>query len=126
MSFDIDGDGTVSSQDFLLASRFDADGNGILDSQERATLQRVMAKEKVGNIMRMLSASRSRKVEELRGLWLGMDEDSNLDDTEQDAEDVMKMRLAFQVTLEQIAGQASCRLYSSSVHTGIHTGMDLP
>eukprot|EP01051_Picozoa_sp_SAG22_P008446 SAG22_NODE_642_length_8224_cov_21.479508_3_plen_319_part_00 len=95
-SMDIDGDGTISQADFKLGHKFDADGNGILDAEEKSTLQRVMAKEKVGNIMRMLTAARSRKVEELRELWLGLNDDQNLDHTEQSGDDLMKMRLAFQ------------------------------
>ena len=31
-SFDIDGDGIVSIQDYNLAKKFDADGNGIIDN----------------------------------------------------------------------------------------------
>ena len=44
-SFDIDGDGWVSQEDYRLAKRFDFDGNGVLDPQEREIAKRVIADE---------------------------------------------------------------------------------
>ena len=35
MSYDIDGDGYVSQEDYFMAKRFDMDGNGVLDADER-------------------------------------------------------------------------------------------
>ena len=43
-SFDVDGDGVVSSMDLLIAREFDQDGNGVLDSEERRALRRSLAK----------------------------------------------------------------------------------
>ena len=43
-SFDIDGDGVVSSEDLVLAREFDTDHNGTLDSDERRELRRRLAK----------------------------------------------------------------------------------
>jgi hypothetical protein len=44
-SFDIDGDGWVSQEDYRLAKRFDFDGNGILDPEERNIAKKVLADE---------------------------------------------------------------------------------
>ncbi len=35
ISYDIDGDGHVSSTDFFLAKKFDSNNDGILDNDER-------------------------------------------------------------------------------------------
>ena len=43
-SFDIDGDGVVSSQDFFLASQFDVNNDGFLDEEERLELRKKMVK----------------------------------------------------------------------------------
>jgi len=44
-SFDIDGDGWVSQEDYRLAKRFDFDGNGVLDPEERNIAKKVLADE---------------------------------------------------------------------------------
>lgn len=44
-SYDLDGDGYVSQEDYRLAKRFDFDGNGVLDPEERKIGQRVLAEE---------------------------------------------------------------------------------
>ena len=44
VSFDVDGDGVVSSEDLLVAREFDKDGNGMLDGEERRELRRALAK----------------------------------------------------------------------------------
>lgn len=44
-SFDIDGDGWVSQEDYRLAKRFDFDGNGVLDPEERNIAKKVIADE---------------------------------------------------------------------------------
>mmetsp|Transcript_12890 Transcript_12890/g.19381 ORF Transcript_12890/g.19381 Transcript_12890/m.19381 type:complete len:345 (+) Transcript_12890:113-1147(+) len=44
-SFDIDGDGWVSQEDYRLAKRFDFDGNGVIDPQEMKVAKRVIAEE---------------------------------------------------------------------------------
>jgi hypothetical protein len=44
-SFDIDGDGWVSQDDYRLAKRFDFDGNGVLDPEERLIAKQVIADE---------------------------------------------------------------------------------
>ena len=44
-SYDLDGDGYVSQEDYRLAKRFDFDGNGVLDPDERKVGQRVLAEE---------------------------------------------------------------------------------
>lgn len=44
-SFDIDGDGTVSSFDMAVAREFDKDGNGILDRDETRLLRTALAKK---------------------------------------------------------------------------------
>lgn len=41
-SFDIDGDGAVSSNDFFLASKFDINNDGKLDTDERTLLRKSM------------------------------------------------------------------------------------
>lgn len=45
ISYDIDGDGIVSQEDYFLAKRFDLDGNGVLDSDEREVGRFIMAQE---------------------------------------------------------------------------------
>lgn len=44
-SYDLDGDGYVSQEDYRLAKRFDFDGNGVLDPEERKIGQKVLAEE---------------------------------------------------------------------------------
>lgn len=41
-SFDVDGDGVVSSTDYFLSSQFDVDGDGHIDDDERAELRKTM------------------------------------------------------------------------------------
>ena len=43
-SFDVDGDGVVSGQDFFLASKFDVNNDGFLDEEERIELRKKMVK----------------------------------------------------------------------------------
>lgn len=44
-SYDIDGDGYVSQEDYYLAKRFDLDGNGVLDDGEKHHGREIMADE---------------------------------------------------------------------------------
>lgn len=44
-SYDIDGDGYVSQEDYFLAKRFDLDGNGVLDPDEQEVGRFIMAQE---------------------------------------------------------------------------------
>merc|ERR1712072_1400197 len=44
-SYDIDGDGFISQEDYKLAKRFDADGNGVIDKEEMDAGKRLIAKE---------------------------------------------------------------------------------
>mmetsp|Transcript_2605 Transcript_2605/g.4744 ORF Transcript_2605/g.4744 Transcript_2605/m.4744 type:complete len:399 (-) Transcript_2605:260-1456(-) len=44
-SYDIDGDGDISHEDYRLAKRFDFDGNGIIDPYERKIAKHVIADE---------------------------------------------------------------------------------
>ena len=44
ISFDVDGDGVVSGQDFFLASKFDVNNDGHLDDEERLELRKRMVK----------------------------------------------------------------------------------
>eukprot|EP00602_Paraphysomonas_sp_CaronLab_P006034 CAMPEP_0185018442 /NCGR_PEP_ID=MMETSP1103-20130426/1165_1 /TAXON_ID=36769 /ORGANISM="Paraphysomonas bandaiensis, Strain Caron Lab Isolate" /LENGTH=315 /DNA_ID=CAMNT_0027548255 /DNA_START=283 /DNA_END=1230 /DNA_ORIENTATION=+ len=44
-SYDIDGDGYVSQDDYRLAKRFDFDGNGLIDPYEKKVAQHVIADE---------------------------------------------------------------------------------
>lgn len=46
-TFDIDGDGVVSNEDFLLASRFDVDKDGTIDSDEQIELRKSMVQDTV-------------------------------------------------------------------------------
>ena len=45
ISYDIDGDGYVSAEDYFLAKRFDLDGNGLLDPDEQEVGRYIMAQE---------------------------------------------------------------------------------
>ena len=45
MSYDIDGDGYVSQEDYFMAKRFDMDGNGVLDADEQEVGRFIMAQE---------------------------------------------------------------------------------
>lgn len=45
ISYDIDGDGIVSQDDYFLAKRFDLDGNGVLDQDEREVGRFIMAQD---------------------------------------------------------------------------------
>lgn len=44
-SYDIDGDGSVSQEDYKLSKRFDFDGNGVIDPDEREVAKHVIAEE---------------------------------------------------------------------------------
>lgn len=44
-SYDIDGDGWVSQEDYKLAKRFDFDGNGVIDPHERKIAKAVITDE---------------------------------------------------------------------------------
>lgn len=44
-SFDVDGDGVVSQEDYRLAKMFDLDGNGVLDIAEQSVGRRIIAEE---------------------------------------------------------------------------------
>ncbi|CAM9898791.1 unnamed protein product [Ectocarpus sp. 12 AP-2014] len=41
-SYDIDGDGVVSQEDYALAKRFDVNGDGVLDEAEKVVGRRIM------------------------------------------------------------------------------------
>lgn len=43
MSYDIDGDGDVSQEDYILAKKYDANGNGILEADEQRLARRGVA-----------------------------------------------------------------------------------
>ena len=45
MSYDIDGDGDVSQEDYFLSKRFDLDGNGVLDPDEQEVGRFIMAQD---------------------------------------------------------------------------------
>lgn len=45
MSFDIDGDGDVSQDDYALAKKYDDNGNGILEAHEQVVAREGIAKE---------------------------------------------------------------------------------
>mmetsp|Transcript_23571 Transcript_23571/g.23765 ORF Transcript_23571/g.23765 Transcript_23571/m.23765 type:complete len:357 (+) Transcript_23571:288-1358(+) len=44
-SYDVDGDGWVSQEDFSLAKRFDLDNNGVLDPEERKLTKQVVVED---------------------------------------------------------------------------------
>lgn len=44
-SYDIDGDGWVSRDDYFIAKRFDLDGNGVIDPDERMIAKKIVAEE---------------------------------------------------------------------------------
>ena len=44
-SYDVDGDGWVSQEDYGIAKRFDLNGNGVLDPGEREIAKRILADE---------------------------------------------------------------------------------
>ena len=46
-SFDIDGDGVVSSLDLYLAKQFDRDGNGVLDTDETRQMRIALSRKGV-------------------------------------------------------------------------------
>lgn len=48
ISYDIDGDGYVSQEDYWLSKRFDLDGNGVLDPEEQEIGRFIMAQEFFG------------------------------------------------------------------------------
>lgn len=56
-TFDVDGDGVVSSTDYYLANKFDDDGNGVLDNEERAELRKKMVEKTVAEYRRLPRAN---------------------------------------------------------------------
>jgi hypothetical protein len=44
-SYDIDGDGWVSRDDYVISKRFDLDGNGVLDTDEKLIAKKIVAEE---------------------------------------------------------------------------------
>ena len=63
-TFDVDGDGVVSSTDFYLSNRFDENGDGVLDDEERHELRRRMVDETVSKY-RKLPRSTGAEAEEM-------------------------------------------------------------
>ena len=63
-TFDVDGDGTVSREDFHLSSKFDDDKNGVLDAQERHELRKAMVQSAVARYRR-LPRGRGKQTEEI-------------------------------------------------------------
>ena len=63
-TFDVDGDGVVSSTDFYLANKFDDDGNGVLDDEERTELRKKMVEKTVAEYRR-LPRAKGKETEEL-------------------------------------------------------------
>jgi len=63
-TFDVDGDGVVSSQDLLLSTKFDDDGNGVLDDAERKELRRAMVQSAIAKYRR-LPRARGKETEEM-------------------------------------------------------------
>lgn len=55
-TFDIDGDGTVSNKDFLLASKFDVDKDGTIDPEERIHLRTAMVQDTVNKFREFQAA----------------------------------------------------------------------
>jgi len=49
-TFDVDGDGTVSNEDFILASKFDVDKDGTIDPEERIELRKAMVQDTVNKL----------------------------------------------------------------------------
>lgn len=45
LSFDIDGDGDVSQQDYVLAKKYDANGNGLLEPAEQSHARECIARD---------------------------------------------------------------------------------
>jgi Ca2+-binding EF-hand superfamily protein len=78
-TFDIDGDGTVSNEDFLLASRFDVDKDGTIDPDERIDLRVAMVQDTVNKFREFQAAGQvgfDPEVEELMEAFT-----DNLDET---------------------------------------------
>ena len=63
-TFDVDGDGVVSSTDYMLANKFDDDGNGVLDDEERTELRKKMVEKTVAEY-RCLPRAKGKQTEEL-------------------------------------------------------------
>jgi hypothetical protein len=63
-TFDVDGDGVVSSTDYMLATKFDDDGNGVLDDDERTELRKKMVEKTVAEYRR-LPRQKGKETEEL-------------------------------------------------------------
>jgi hypothetical protein len=67
-TFDIDGDGVVSNEDFLLASKFDVDKDGTIDSDEQIELRMSMVQDTVNKFREFQAAGQvgfDPEVEEL-------------------------------------------------------------
>jgi hypothetical protein len=63
-TFDVDGDGVVSSTDFYLSNRFDENGDGELQDTERHHLRKKMVEETIAKY-RSLPKAKGRETEEL-------------------------------------------------------------
>jgi Ca2+-binding EF-hand superfamily protein len=63
-TFDVDGDGVVSSQDLFYSKKFDDDGNGVLDEDERRELRKAMVNTAIAKYRR-LPRGRGKDTEEM-------------------------------------------------------------
>lgn len=78
-TFDIDGDGVVSNEDFMLASRFDVDKDGTIDNDEKIELRKSMVQTTVNKFREFQANGQvgfDPEVEELMGAFT-----DNLEDT---------------------------------------------
>jgi|EP01049_Picozoa_sp_SAG25_P004671 hypothetical protein len=60
-TFDIDGDGCVSNEDFKRASLFDVNKDGVLQSDEQRSLRREMVKDTINEVSRQPSSPPLRR-----------------------------------------------------------------
>ena len=61
ISYDIDGDGVVGSEDLFMAKRFDIDGNGVLDEEEQHIGKQIIAEQ--------VSQERAKERKSERAVW---------------------------------------------------------
>jgi hypothetical protein len=73
-SFDVDGDGVVSAQDYFLANQFDVNGDKYLDDEERWELRKKMVKSVVDAYQKVPKPQNDPNKALLRSLTTDIDE----------------------------------------------------
>lgn len=106
-TYDVDGDGVVSTKDLYLASKFDVNGDGVLQQDEVYELRSQMVDDVLRVYDDMPHAGNTRKIRGIMAEFRDRREDVIMD------ESFRKKMNALQVNLKSQTAQDSRQLYQS-------------